>query len=133
MLGKLVLEQHGVTSLANNRTSRLGESGGTRRLLPGDHTPAIDEGGERMSVVAKALTVNSSSLLAVFVDCACDPSGFSFVPIECLVEQKIELDRRTKFPVVLFCGKGFEPDADFLGSALGQEYSRSNVGSYLPR
>ena len=81
MLGKLVLEQQGVTSLAHHRASRMHESGSTRWLLPGNHTPAVNEGGEQVAVVARPLTINGSSLLAVFVYCTCNSSGFSFVPI----------------------------------------------------
>ena len=81
MLGKLVLEQQGVTSLAHHRASRMHEGGSTRRLLPGNHTPAVDEGSEQVAVVARALSMNGSSLLAVLVHRPGNSSGFSLAPI----------------------------------------------------
>ena len=102
MLMKLVLEQHGIASLADNRTSGVRERSGARWLLPGDHSAAVDEGFKRMAVEARALSVNSYCLLAVFADCASSPDGFSSVPIKRLVEQEIKLDEGTRFQVIFW-------------------------------
>ena len=102
MLRKVFLEQHGIASLADNRTSGVRERSGARWLLPGDQSAAVDEGGERMAVEARALSVNNCCLLAVFSDCASSRDGFSSVPIKRLVEQEIKLDVGTRFPVFFF-------------------------------
>ena len=70
MLRQFVLEEHGIASLADNRASGVRERSGARWLLPGDDSSAVDEGGVRVAVVARALSKNGCSLLAVFVDCA---------------------------------------------------------------
>ena len=81
MLWEFVLRKHGKTSLAYHGARRMRERRGTRWLLPGDYSSAVDEGGERVAVVARALSVYSCCLLAVFVDCAGSTCEFALVPI----------------------------------------------------
>ena len=81
MLGKLVLDQHGIASLADNRAGGVRERSGARWLLPGDDSSAIDECGVRVAIVARALSKNGCSLLAVFVDCAGSTCEFALLSI----------------------------------------------------
>ena len=133
MLRQFVLEEHGIASLADNRTIGVRERRGARRLLPSDDTSAIDKGGVGMAIMARASSVYGGSLLAVLVDCAGSTGEFSFLSIWCLVEQEVELDGSPRLPVVFLRGEGLEPDANFLRSALGKKNSSTDIGSYFPR
>ena len=118
MFGLLTLRQEGVASLAHDGAERIVDSCDRRRPLPCADSSAVYESGVGVSVMTWALKNFSDDLLRVSCHQRRRVYALALLPVERLVDEKVELDVGARCPQSLDVVEDLELDPNVLPRAL---------------